>query len=346
LKLYFDNWHVMRSRHQVVGPPIRQHELLLILVMKPERQDAADMMDIAREVVRQAPEIVVHIAAPGSTVDDVEGWKWRLPTLTVSLGGLGRFLPRRGPILQNRAIKKLDQYRRFVASGIPSPRAERFEFGHRYLETDFGKFVVLKPLPLNLTSSASNLMLFRTKELHEISPTAFAPDHFIRQAPVLVQRFIDTGHKPDYFRVLTLLGEPILWMRVKSATEQVNLSVAEADAIGKAVVDPRSTYETAGGDFTELLEFEVPFDVAEFARHAYAAFPDIPLQACDIVRDAATGQLFILEINAGGNTWDFSSRRVAEGRDKLGGRAKFIALFDPWPKAAKALIGKTRELAS
>jgi hypothetical protein len=317
-------------------------KLLLILVTHPERQAAADMFEIARAVVKTAPDIAVHIAEPGSTDAHVADWKWQLPTLTVSLGGLRGFMPRRGPILQNRAIKKLDQHQRFIAAGLASPHAERFAFGRAYSEAQFGSHAVLKPLPLNLTSGVKNVLMWPTCRLHEIRAGSFAPGHFMRRAPALVQRFIDTGKRPGYFRVLTLLGEPLLWMKVMSAADQTDLSGDTADAI----VDPRSTYGLEGLDFKQLLAFEAPDDVLDFARAVYASHPDIPLQACDIVREAATGRLFILEINAGGNTWDFSSKRVADSREKLGGRDRLVALYDPWPKAAQALIAKVRELAA
>lgn len=303
-------------------------------------------MAISRELTRVSPEIVVHIAAPGTTTADIEDWKWTLPTLTVSFGRLPGFVPRRGPILQNRAIKKLDQYHRFRDAGISSPRTERFKFGQRYLEHDFGRFVVLKPLPLELTSLQVGMMLCETARLQEQSQAAFPPEHFLRRAPALVQSFVDTGRRPEYFRVLTLLGEPILWMRVKSAAEQVDLGRLTVLDIEKAIVDPRSTLGTAGTNFAKFLEFEVPDDVMALARIVYAVFPDIPLQACDIVREDSSGRLFILEINAGGNTWDFSSHRVAGSREKLGGRTGLVSLYDPWTRAARVLIKKTRELAA
>lgn len=304
------------------------------------------MFEIARAVVRIAPEIAIHIAEPGSTAAHVDDWKWRLPTLTVALGELYRFMPRRGPILQNRAIKKLDQHARFTAAGLASPHAERFEFGRRYAEAQFGPLAVLKPLPLNLTSLARNMMIWPTERLHEITQNQFPPEHFLRQAPALVQRFIDTGKRPEYFRVLTLLGEPILWMLVKSAADQPDLYSGAEAMQADAIIDPRSTYGREGVDFDQLIGFEAPQDVFDFARAVYAAVPEIPLQACDILREAATGRLFIIEINAGGNTWDFSSERVAGSREKIGGRDRLVQLFDPWPKAARALVTKVRELAA
>src|SRR5262249_7364655 len=115
--------------------------------------------------------------------------------------------------------------------------------------------------------------------------------------------------------------------------------------IRQAVVDPRSTYGFQGADVEKLIEFSVPEEVLEFATLVNRAFTEIPLQACDILREKETGILYIVEINAGGNTWDFSSRRVAEARTRLGGRSHFIKLYDPWPKAAWALVRKVREMA-
>jgi hypothetical protein len=334
----------MLKQYSVSNGRRHHHAFLLILVMRPDRQAFEDIMEIAQEVTRVSPEIVVHIAAPGTTSADIEDWKWSLPTLTVGLGRLMAFIPRRGPILQNMAIKKLDQYHRFRDAGIASPRTERFKFGQRYLEHEFGQFVVLKPLPLSLTSSQQGIMLCETARLHEISPAAFVSAHFLRRAPALVQSFVNTGRKPEYFRVLTLLGEPILWMRIKSAVEQVDLDKSAPPDIEQAVVDPRSTFGDAT-NFADFLEFEVQDDVVELARAAYDAFPRIPLQACDIVREQSSGRLYILEINAGGNTWDFSSRRVADSREKLGGRTGLVSMYDPWTRAAQALIRRTRELA-
>lgn len=319
---------------------------LLILVTHPDRQATADMFEIARAVVRMAPDIAIHLAEPGTTDDHVADWKWQLPTLTVALGTFHGFMPRRGPILQNRPLKKLDQYQRFTAGGVASPHAERFIFGRRYDEAQFGRHAVLKPLPLILTSTVKNVMMWRTDQLHELRQSGFAPEHFLRRAPALVQRFIDTGQKPEYVRVLTLLGEPILWMRVTSAADQADLDADLDREVAEAIVDPRTTYGLEGIDFDQLITFDVPQDVLDFARAVYAACPDIPLQACDIVRESATGKLFILEINAGGNTWDFSSKRVAESRDKMGGRERLVRAFDPWPRAARALIAKVRELAA
>ena len=55
-----------------------------------------------------------------------------------------------------------------------------------------------------------------------------------------------------------------------------------------------------------VREFTRDADILELARRAYSTLPEIPLQGLDIVREAETGGLFVLEANPGGNTWIFS----------------------------------------
>jgi hypothetical protein len=47
--------------------------------------------------------------------------------------------------------------------------------------------------------------------------------------------------------------------------------------------------------------------ILSLAERAHAALPDVPLLGVDIVRDADTGELFVLELNSIGYTWHFSS---------------------------------------
>jgi len=48
-------------------------------------------------------------------------------------------------------------------------------------------------------------------------------------------------------------------------------------------------------------------DVLSLAERAHAAVPRVPLLGVDILRDADTGELFVVELNGLGYTWDFSS---------------------------------------
>ena len=89
------------------------------------------------------------------------------------------------------------------------------------------------------------------------------------------------------------------------------------------------------------------------------ALPHVPKSGVDIVRDHLTGRLHVLECNAGGNTWHFSSDIGATCRARLGGypacpeaeavakgRLALIGQFGAFDRAAEVLVEKTIELAS
>jgi hypothetical protein len=60
-----------------------------------------------------------------------------------------------------------------------------------------------------------------------------------------------------------------------------------------------------------------------------------------VIRDAATGELFVLEINPGGNTWSFSSHWAAMLRDELK-TPDLARQFDAWKTCARLLVERTR----
>jgi hypothetical protein len=124
---------------------------------------------------------------------------------------------------------------------------------------------------------------------------------------MLVQRFIDTGERISKQRVTTLLGEPFHW--AFSINKGCRPSLASADELlDSAIVSTRASAERE-------WSFEPPTaDVLEIARHAAAAFPSIPLLGLDILRCSTTGKLYVLEINAGGNVWHYSSPLAAKER--------------------------------
>src|SRR5204862_7914552 len=125
----------------------------------------------------------------------------------VAVGASGSFVPKRGPMLQSGGVTKLDQCNQMEAAGVPTPRTDRFEFGKRYLPEEWSDFVILKPLPLTMTSKAGRTRLYRTHRLEHLSSHSLPEDHFLRDGPGLVQELVDTGVYPSKFRVLSLLGD-------------------------------------------------------------------------------------------------------------------------------------------
>jgi hypothetical protein len=232
---------------------------------------------------------------------------WRRPTMTVSFGPLGQFSPQRGSVFANRAISKVLQASRLAEANVATPHTAAFRFGMRLNVREWGEFVILKPAPLRLTSSAEGTYLFRTERLNTIQPENLPERHMARRVPMLVQRFIDAGERISKQRITTLLGEPFHW--AFSINKGCRPPLASADELlDSATV---STSASAERDWS----FETPpADMLEIARHAAAAFPSIPLLGLDILRCNNTGKLYVLEINAGGNVWHYSSPLAAEER--------------------------------
>ena len=84
-------------------------------------------------------------------------------------------------------------------------------------------------------------------------------------------------------------------------------------------------------------------DVIALAENAHAAFPDQPLLGTDIVRDADTGKLYVIECNPRGDAWLLSSDmgRMIEQANGL----DFARQFGALDIAAETLIRETRARA-
>jgi hypothetical protein len=316
----------------------------LILVTELHRQDWQDFDEIAHLVVRVAPEVAVYIVSVFETADEVTSLKWDKPSVTVCFGAIGRFVPRRGPVFENRPVVKLEQYRRFLDAGMATPRTQRFEFGRSYSPDEWSEFVIVKPLPLSMSSRGGNCRFYRTRRLEQLAPENLSPDHILRQAPALVQSFVDTGPFPWKWRVLTLFGEPLYSSISKSPVERVSLAASD-EGIEKAIVEAKHpTFKVIdpGGTRRGLAADE---RVLAFARRMHEVFPRTPILGCDILQREADGELFALEANAGGNVWHFSSTKEGH-RERLGGRQKMIDQLGAWQIAAQALARIARDNAA
>lgn len=324
--------------------PLTASKKLLVLVMTPGRQDFDDLLETAKEIERQASDILIHIVTPRDTVESIPAYKWQWPALTVSFSSSNNFTPPRGRIFENRPVKKLDQHARFRSCGINTPHTERFEYGRHYDEEKWGEFCVLKPLPLTNTSKGV-AQLIRTRRLGKIRPTDFPDNHFIRLAPALVQQFINTGKNPAYHRVMTIFGTPLYWWRGFIPVERPDLSAADAE-IESAIIEPKNPAIKEKFEAKDRREMHVGTEFFDFAARMHMAFPDIPLKGNDILKEEKTGTLYAIEMNGGGNVWHFSSAIFEKSRNQMGGRDALIQHYNPWPTAARVLIEKTREFAT
>jgi hypothetical protein len=322
---------------------------LIIIHRGPEYE--RDFDEIAAKVNALDRDITVY-HLPAALKVELPVSAWQYPTLTVSLSSKFRIPIRRGPILKNYAIEKMAQQEMFRKHNIPTPPALPFRLGMKLDPILFGEFVVIKTIDLRKTSQGTLAYLFRRRRVEEMNLDSFPQGHPIRTAPssFIIQKFINTGEHPNYFRVSTFMGH-VLYVWHTSIHEKRAPLNASDDAIERSIVDIK------GG--TMLRTLTLDNEVIRLAKETADAFSDIPLLGIDIVRDDKTRKLAVLEINAGGNTWHFSSPYGKSLRTEFGiqcgvdnslaeerGRQHLTEQFNAFDLAAEVLAKKTAELAA
>lgn len=87
-------------------------------------------------------------------------------------------------------------------------------------------------------------------------------------------------------------------------------------------------------------EFCNDSEIIRFGERAASAFPDIPVLGIDVLREAGSGRLFVIEVNSLGHNWNFST----EFRENFA--IDVTSQFNGLRKAAYLLAEKTQELAN
>ena len=305
----------------------------LILVNHPVAQDRRDFEEIKARIEEIAPDICVEIVdANNPSVDESV---WEQPCLIVSFGSLKTFRPKRGLICCCRFIPKFEELVRLHRANVPVPLSATFAFDKQLDPRIWGPLVVLKPTMKGFMSHGS-VFLMRPHKVAEFANLLFPVGHPARK-DLLVQRFIDTGETPSHYRALTLFGEPLYCLKFYG-----DQPLPPLDAPDELLINAHIATNIIGTTRKAHTVSEV--DVLDLARQAYAAIPGVPLQGVDIIREAATGRLFVLEINSGGNTWHFSSRYIAR-RGRPVPRDELIEQFGAWDTSAHILVKAVRHQA-
>jgi hypothetical protein len=307
--------------------------LNLILVHQKTKQDRADFEAIARLIGARAGDIRVFIA-------DTKDEHWAdprfergAPTLTVSPMPIKRFSPPPGAVCQGHEFPKDEQYRMLARLGLPVPDWTVIGPDTALDPARWGPYVVVKPA---LGRKGAEIFIKRTGRVRYRPPEAFPEDHPARRAPLIAQRFIYTGKWPSNYRVVTLFGRALLCWRCEAAHHHVPLhSRWDFKARGGITVVSNKR------DSSYALAQDA--DVIALAAKAHAAFPGQPLLGTDIVRDAETGELQLIECNPRGDAWLISSDM---GRSiEQANRLDFARQFGALDIAADALIHETRARA-
>jgi hypothetical protein len=314
------------------GSEVTRH---LVIGYRPGWQSPDDLGAIAAHARRLDPTIgtfVLPTVRPNSVSRRLAAAR---PTLVMSAGPIRVFKPRRGKIYQGQIIPKIEELRRLEAAGVPVPRWAVLTPDLWIDPAEWGEFVVVKPTDIPTSSHGLGIQLMRSHRVRYRAPQDYPEGHPGRYGPMMVQRFIDTGERVAVHRVLTLFGEPLYAVNDLSDERRPPLSLGD-DELERVTI--------ASQAITALQTvFANDPDVLELARRAHAAIPEVPVKGVDILRDARTGSLFVLELNCGGNTWHFSSRQQAQARRENGPEfeRQRYRQFDAMRTAASVLVART-----
>ena len=289
----------------------------LILVHQETKQDRADYEAIARRV--DVDVFIVDTKALGVADPRFDA---AAPTLTVSPMPIKKFVPPRGAVCQGFEHAKSEQYARLARLGLPVPRWVSITPDLSLDPSAWGPYVVVKP---DLGRKGAEIFIKRTGRVRYRAPD------------FLAQEFIYTGRWPVNYRVVTLFGRALMSWRCEADHRFVPL-------------ESRWDFKARGGitvvsnkkDSRYALAFDK--DVIALAERAHAAVPVEPLLRTDIVRDADSGALYLIECNPRGDAWLISSTmgRLIEQANGLDYASQFGAL----DIAARALAEETRRRAA
>jgi hypothetical protein len=303
----------------------------LILVHRNENAD--DFQQIARRIRKLDPTIGVTMVSDFLTSKMVPPEYLNLPMLVIYLCNPPPSEFKVATKLAVKEMSKVEEYAHFKQHNIPCLPIEPFKWGMELDQNIYGEWVVLKPE--NKTSTGRDINMVPTKLLPTLRLADFPENHLIREDSYLVQKFIKCGETPTHYRVTVFLNEILFTTRARSTLSypETDISLMLKTTVASNMRENRTT---------QLFQDE---QINSFALTVATTFPKNPLLGIDILQDDLTGNLYVLEVNLGGNTWHFSSSNGENYRFNLGGKNAMVRQYNAWDKAALALIRNTHALA-
>ena len=298
-------------------------------------QTTGDLEQIARYVEEIDPRINAVVLGEGFGHRLLHSYLWLRPTLSVAMKRRGspRLLP--GRLLTSKPLMKSGEYRRLTEAGLPVPRWASITPDTVLDPSVWGPYVIEKP---NYGALGAYVRIKRTSRVKYKHPGQLEAAHYGRRGGMLIQEFIYTGEWPESFRVTTLLGKAILCYHQVTVGRGNPLSGRwnHGKDGGPSIVS-----NTKDMKVTLVRDNEV---ISLCERAHRSTFPDIPLLGFDVIRDADSGKLYILECHAHGPTWPFSSETALGIQQKNG--IDFVSQFDALKTCAKILADATPRLAA
>jgi hypothetical protein len=308
---------------------------LVLATLRDGPQTTGDLEQIARNVEEIDPRIHAVVLGEGFGRRLLHSHLWIRPTLTVAMKKTGPRTLLPGRILTSKSLMKSGEYTRLADAGLPVPKWAFVTPDTALEPNDWGPYVVEKP---NFGALGAYVRIRRTERVKYQHPDQLDGTHYGRRGGMLVQEFIYTGEWPQSYRVTTLLGKVILCYHQVTVGRGNPLSGRwnhGKDGVASIVSNTKTM------KVTPVMASEI-ISLSERAHRS--AFPDIPLLGFDIIRDADSGKLYILECHAHGPNWPFSSdtgRGIQEANS-----VDFVSQFDAFATCAAILAEATPRLAA
>jgi hypothetical protein len=303
-----------------------------VLVHTANLQARSDFETIKEKLAERAPDIEVFIVnnrLPNSVTRRQAAAR---ASLIFSPVWLMSFRPVRGKVYAGQRHTKMEEYEKLVAAGIPVPQAVMIGPETRLDPATWGPFTVIKP---NVGMQGKGVRLVRTREVRWVDPRSLPRDDPRYGVPLLAQRFVDSGAHTTHNRVLTVLGRPVY------STHQKQDDPRPFDLDPNSDVPLDESIATNSGKRTITPNYNE--EVIAFGATAWRAFPGVPVLGIDVIREEATGKLYVLEVNSGGLTWHISSNYGMALQRKYG--LDYMNQFGALDIIADALIDVTRREA-
>jgi hypothetical protein len=314
------------------GCPTRPSPLLgtrrcnLVLVLG-QYGDRDSFERLAQFIEQLDPEIRTALTA------DEPGWHVDLPTrptLIFSPGLIRHAATIPGRVFCGYPLSKSEEYRLLEKAGIPVPRWVTLTEGETPDLEGFGEYVVRKP---DYGAKGAEVRIVRRDRIRwrRVVTAAAGPS-----PTLIVQEFIYTGPWPISFRVNTLFGKALFALRLTGRTDRPRL---RGPSDFGSIESGRSVSIVANARDSNA-EFCYDPEIIRLGERAHRAFPDLPMLGVDVLKDAETGELSVVEVNAIGYNWNFSKEFQTEfGID-------FETQFDGVRKAAHLLAEQTQKSAT
>lgn len=304
----------------------------LILFHVPKRQGISDFLTVKNIMVGRAPDIQVHVISAAPVPDSFWQVAAARPTLLFSPVALHSLDTRiRGTRMVSETVTKLEELARIAATGAPVPETHLITKTLRLDEAQWGPFTVIKP---NLGMRGQGVSLVRTRDVRWIDTGRLPKSDPRHGDELLAQRFVDTGPCFICYRVFTVLGRPIYCMTSTALDERAALDAGAPEPLDAPV---------AANGLRRKLELVNDREVIDLAMSVHAGLPHLPVMGLDIIREASTGRLFVLEYNSTGGVWHLSSDHgLGHQKDHA---LDYYAQFDALNTITNALIEATRKCA-